>query len=621
MSLKNILSNNIFKYLLLATLALGNLLPLSNVYATENDFTINNNTQILYTTGQDFVTVKTEYLREVNNKTYFYPAQGEKIFHIPDLPLSKDYEIQIERQFKKDSLSVKDTNGQDIKYTIEDLENGEGIYVKVPNYKQTVFGSDYKTYLEYKTHDLVRRVYNFVSIQAPSLPKDIIFEQVDENTKTKTTFNYNLSIVTDKNIPKLAKSFPSGYSIETKSEKTYYNFNSTLRSEKSPYLEFGLEQVYKFELKYKTPKTDNFIPERYSGLLKALSTNIYELSLPRDSAEVNQIVKIFDISPTPKKISRDSEGNILATFEVDANKDSEISVSGYVFVSQNSLDNPLVIPNLDFESYKKEIKKENQGIYLNSSKYWEVNDEYIQGEAKKLIGDNKFFLDVIKADYAYVNEKLEYDQSKANSANERIGAKAALQGGGSVCMEYADVMITLLRAQGIPARAALGYANLDTLENTTESNNVRHQWVQIWVPEYGWLSVDPTFESLNMSIGQDLQRVLWETFNGDELSNIRIYSADSLEKLESLDYSIKIYAVNSDSVEKDTLDYSDIVPMEEVTQSSIAYSINTFVKTTSLGKALIIITPIFILIISLVLLLVLIRFLFNRFTTHKVNPD
>jgi hypothetical protein len=596
-------------------------LPLGNVFAVGEDFSIANNTQVIYSTGDSFVTVKTEYLREVNNRTYYYPAQGEKIFHIPDLPLSKDYELELERQFKKDSLSVKDENGRSVSYTLEDLELGEGIYVKVANYKQTVYGNDYKIFLEYKTHDLVTKVFDFITIQAPSLPKDIVFQQTDESTGTKTSFSYGLSIVTDENIPKLAKSFPSGYSVETKNGKTYYNFNSDLRTEKSPYLEFGLEQVYRFELRYTTPKTDNFIPEQYSSLFKALSTNIYELSLPRDFAEVNQRVKIADISPTPKKISKDLEGNIIATFEVDANKVSEIVVNGYVWVEQNSLDEPLTIPNPDFESYKRDISNTTYSkSYIGSTKYWEVNDSYIQSEAKGIIGDNKFLLDIIKADYAYVNKKLEYDQSKASSTNERIGAKAALQGGGSVCMEYADVMVALLRAQGIPARAALGYANLTTLEDSSEGSNIRHQWVQVWVPDYGWLSIDPTYESLNMSIGQDIQRVLWESFNGDDLSNIRVYSADRLEDLDSLDYLIKIYAVSKDSIPESLYDYSEIVPVQEGIDSK-ELSINTFVKTTSLGKSLVIVAPILMLIFALILLLAFVRVLFKRIKVRKVSRD
>ena len=60
---------------------------------------------------------------------------------------------------------------------------------------------------------------------------------------------------------------------------------------------------------------------------------------------------------------------------------------------------------------------------------------------------------------------------------------------------YASSMVVMLRAVGVPARLAAGYApgQLDT------ENNVRvirdydsHGWVQVFFPEYGWIDFEPT---------------------------------------------------------------------------------------------------------------------------------
>lgn len=593
---------------------------LSSALAVSEDFSIDNSTEVRYSKGEDFVTVHTQYLRKVLNKSYYYPATGEKVFHVPDLPQSMEHEIELERQFKKDSLVVRDNLHRDIKYSIEDLKAGEGFYVKVPNYKQTTTTSPYNIYIEYKTHDLIRNVNDWIVLQAPSLPSDITLTQTDKVSGTNTSFSYDLKVVVDKDMPILSKVFPSKYSVQSKDEKTTYSFNTNDRIDQAVYLEFGTSQVYKFELKYQTPKTDTLIPEKYSSVLKVLSTNIYELSLPREYSETNQIVKISDIYPTPKKIVKDSEGNIIATFEIEANKESEISVEGYIWVEQSSLEDKKSIPNPLLSDYKNSIAQtEYSSTYLSSSSYWEVDDEFIQSEGKRLVGDSKYLMDVIRSDYSYVNERLEYDESKVTEGNNRIGAKAALQGGGSVCMEYADSMIALLRAQGIAARAALGYANLETLTNT-EENSVRHQWVQVWIPDYGWLSIDPTFESKNMKIGQEINRVLWETFNEDSLSNIRIYSADNLEDADSTDYSVRIYAVDSSSVPNpDTLqNYSDIQPIQEASSTDALDTMNMFVKTTTLGKATVIVAPILAVFTLIVLILLLITTLLRRTKTQKV---
>ena len=91
------------------------LLPISPVLAATYDFVIDTDTQISYTTGDNFVTVKYTYKRTVENSSYYYPASGEKVFHIPDIQNKTDEEINVERKFKKDSIVVKDQYGNKIK--------------------------------------------------------------------------------------------------------------------------------------------------------------------------------------------------------------------------------------------------------------------------------------------------------------------------------------------------------------------------------------------------------------------------------------------------------------------------------------------------------------------------
>jgi transglutaminase-like putative cysteine protease len=265
-----------------------------------------------------------------------------------------------------------------------------------------------------------------------------------------TIFNYYFTITVDENIPALSKAFPS-FTREEKSGKESFHFKQTDRIGNSPNLEFGTEAVYKFELTYTTPQTDSLIPEKYSSVFKAISTNIYELSLPREFSETNQKVFFEKMSPPPKDIYKDSEGNILAMFEVPANQKSQIEIVGYISVRQDEIRENMEYFDMDFAKYLEEIATGDYvKKYMEDTKYWQVNDEQIRKEAEKLMEDQESLLDIIKANYQYINENLEYDLEKATSENERIGAKAALMGGPAVCMEYADLMISLLRAQGIP---------------------------------------------------------------------------------------------------------------------------------------------------------------------------
>lgn len=581
------------------------LVPLSPIQAATDDFVIDTDNQISYTTADNFVTVKYTYKRTVENSSFYYPASGEKVFHIPDIQNKTDEEIKIERKFKKDSIVVKDQYGNKIKYTVKEEANPEGIYISIPNYKTTTKNSPYIITFTYKTHDYVQKVKGFVTIQGPALPKDIVLEQIDKSSGTKTKYNYNLSIVTDKNISPLAKIYPSDFTKKEDSKTTTYSFDQLDRIENSPYLEFGTEAIYKFELLFKTPKTDTFIPEKYSEIYSQLSTNIYEISLPREYGETNQRVYFSEVTPSPKDIYQDTEGNIIGVFEVPANLDSEISVTGYIFVEQDDFANPIDSIDMNLTEYFDLVKKSSfLNKYLTPSKYWQSTDSYIKQESDKLIANQSTILEVIKADYAFVGGQLEYDYNKANSENERIGAKAALTGGASVCMEYSDSLIALLRAQGIPARAAGGYANIS---EEIVDNPATHQWVQVWVPNYGWLTADPTLESKNMLIGKSIDRILWETFNGDSLSNIRVYSANDINSVSNGGYNIRVYGAE-DIDETKLKRYIDLVPekgyesTEEIpvnSNYSLSHWFNTFLKTTVIGKSLLIAGPILIFLVVL----------------------
>lgn len=582
------------------------------IHAAEYDFVLTNSTEVAYTTGNDYTDVTINLTREVKDKKYYFSTQGSHTFFIPDLVFDNEEDIKREREFKKESLIVKNDKGQDIPYTIEELEYGEGMNIKVPNYRDTTYAVPYKIKVNFKTHDYVKNIYDWVLIEYPMLSKDTKFEIKDESTNTIALVNYNLNITVDNNIPQLAKVYPANYEVKKDKTSTTFTFKGQDRVEKPVYLEFGTERDYKFRVVLKTQKTDTVIPEKYSSNFSALSTNIYEITLPREFSENNQSVRIEKISPTPTKLIIDTEGNVRATFEVPANKESEITVSGYIHLEQKPLEEAIQIPNVVLKQYFEKVKSDqNLAKYLSATKYWEINDSFIKQEAEKLLEGKQTVLDVIQADYQYINDKLEYNSSKASDPSRiRIGAKAALQGGDSVCMEYSDAMIAILRAQGIAARAASGYTNINPSVTEKES----HQWVQVWIPEYGWLTVDPSHEGSNMTIGQNVQYVLWNTTYDDSNVDIKAYSANEF-KIDTSKYNISISAVDKKEIPLNLLSYSDI--KTENKENSTKDTINMIVKTTSIGKIALIILPVILIVVLLVALISLINILIKRTKTHK----
>jgi hypothetical protein len=61
------------------------------------------------------------------------------------------------------------------------------------------------------------------------------------------------------------------------------------------------------------------------------------------------------------------------------------------------------------------------------------------------------------------------------------------------CEQYASAMAVLARAAGIPARVALGFTSgFQMSDYRSVTTQDAHAWVEVFFPQYGWITVDPT---------------------------------------------------------------------------------------------------------------------------------
>ncbi|MDH0096163.1 DUF3488 and transglutaminase-like domain-containing protein, partial [Pseudomonas sp. GD04158] len=81
------------------------------------------------------------------------------------------------------------------------------------------------------------------------------------------------------------------------------------------------------------------------------------------------------------------------------------------------------------------------------------------------------------------------------------------------CAHYAGAMTFVLRAAGIPARVVTGYqgGELNPGGNYIQVRQFdAHAWVEYWLPEQGWRSVDPTYQVAPQRIELGLEDALGE---------------------------------------------------------------------------------------------------------------
>lgn len=123
-------------------------------------------------------------------------------------------------------------------------------------------------------------------------------------------------------------------------------------------------------------------------------------------------------------------------------------------------------------------------------------------------------LQVVENVYNYVVNSISYDFAKANSVQSGYisNVDAILSGGKGICLDYAAVMTSMLRAQGIPTRLEVGYAK-----------TAYHAWISTYIKDVGWVNgiikfngnswsrMDPTFASTSGTKGA-------QTFVGDGTS-------------------------------------------------------------------------------------------------------
>ena len=62
------------------------------------------------------------------------------------------------------------------------------------------------------------------------------------------------------------------------------------------------------------------------------------------------------------------------------------------------------------------------------------------------------------------------------------------------CEYFSTAMLTLLRINGVPAREVVGYLPGAKAEDgrLVSRENQAHAWVEVWFPQFGWITFDPT---------------------------------------------------------------------------------------------------------------------------------
>jgi transglutaminase-like putative cysteine protease len=101
--------------------------------------------------------------------------------------------------------------------------------------------------------------------------------------------------------------------------------------------------------------------------------------------------------------------------------------------------------------------------------------------------DGMRLADLVLGVSKYIRSHFTYapDVTQASSPIDDV-----LEQGKGVCQDFAHLMLGVLRSFGVPARYVSGYIFRPNKESQS------HAWCEVWLPDLGWLGIDPTNDCL-----------------------------------------------------------------------------------------------------------------------------
>lgn len=124
--------------------------------------------------------------------------------------------------------------------------------------------------------------------------------------------------------------------------------------------------------------------------------------------------------------------------------------------------------------------------------------------------------------YVYTNFKYIKGLTSVETTLDEVWTLKA-----GVCQDFAHMLLVMLRIIRVPARYVSGY--ICPNKNGMRGESATHAWVEAYIPDYGWLGLDPT----NNCIAGDLHVRLAVGRNFSDCSPVKgTYKGMSEHKLE-----------------------------------------------------------------------------------------
>ena len=195
------------------------------------------------------------------------------------------------------------------------------------------------------------------------------------------------------------------------------------------------------------------------------------------------------ISPNPDEIKEDEFGNKYAYYDLSG-------------MQPGAKFNITVKRKLTAGTYSEIIPARTNTELIESNEIYLLPQERIDSENDEIISKAKELTEDIASDYKkaeaifeFVNVNMHYDEASAYANKVSVSALENMRG---VCEEFATLYVALCRAVNIPSRAVEGYwiqyeESEFSGEKIKEKKLINHVWAEIYLQDFGWVPVEPTY--------------------------------------------------------------------------------------------------------------------------------
>jgi transglutaminase-like putative cysteine protease len=175
------------------------------------------------------------------------------------------------------------------------------------------------------------------------------------------------------------------------------------------------------------------------------------------------------------------------------------------------------------------------GEYLSPDTYVTLSADVVS-QARQLVSETENDVPKVITKFVdWIRKNITYSMEVGGGA-VRLTDTQVLNIRAGVCDEFSTLFMSFCRATGIPARRIIGYAP-DNLDEYLGKNieNTSHSWTEVWIPNYGWLTVDPTWADIG-----DVHKIATSMGYGESAFTYRYSNAPSGSGITNVTYSVTL---------------------------------------------------------------------------------